>query len=107
MKFRFVSSPLLGLLSWGLVTAASAQSPAGPSAHPETAIGVANPAAHVPALLYRSVFSDTSTGVEQAGDGWKKANAEVGQFRNGHVDILKWEEAQSTTPGAPAKRVSP
>lgn len=111
MKFRFVSSPPLGLLLWGLTTAASAQSPVSPSTYLAATINAADPAAPVPAVLYRSVFSDTSTGVEQTGDDWRKANAEVGQFRNGHVDILKWEETQSThpaaTPGAPAKRVSP
>lgn len=114
MKFRFVSGPSLGLLLWGLATATSAQSPARPFAPAATAISAADPAAPVPALLYRSVFSKTPTGVEASSDDWKKANAEVGQFRNGHVDILKWEQAQPTgqapAPGMPdasSKRVSP
>ena len=33
-------------------------------------------------------------GVETKSMDWKKANAEVGQFKRGHVDILKWEESQ-------------
>ncbi len=56
---------------------------------------VADPAAQVPVVLYRSVFADTPTGVEMESVDWKAANAEVGQFKNGHVDILKWEEAQA------------
>ena len=48
----------------------------------------------VPAVVYRSVFADTPTGVEQETADWRKANAEVGQFRRGHVDILKWEAEQ-------------
>ncbi len=53
-----------------------------------------DPAAVVPAVGYRSVFTDTPTGVETENADWKKANTEVGQFRRGHVDILKWEAEQ-------------
>ena len=56
---------------------------------------VADPAIPVPSVLYRSVFADTPAGVETESVDWKKANAEVGQFRNGHADILKWEAAQA------------
>lgn len=53
----------------------------------------ADPAAAVPSVHYRSVF-DTARGVETQSLDWKKANAEVGQFRRGHADVLKWEQAQ-------------
>jgi hypothetical protein len=33
---------------------------------------------------------------------WKKANADVGQFRRGHVDILRWEAEQARRAGKPA-----
>jgi hypothetical protein len=49
----------------------------------------------VPAVQYRSVFADTPTGVERESLDWKKANDEVGQFRRGHLDILKWEAEQA------------
>ena len=52
---------------------------------------VVDPAAPVPAVLYRSVFVGTPAGVETGEVDWRKANDEVGQFRRGHVDILKWE----------------
>ncbi len=54
-----------------------------------------DPASPVPAVLYRSVFVDTPRGVETGSVPWKAANAEVGQFTRGHIDILKWEAAQS------------
>ena len=54
---------------------------------------VADPAVPVPAVVYQSVFGHLPTGVEMESVDWKAANAEVGQFRNGHIDILKWEEA--------------
>lgn len=62
---------------------------------------VAKTDAAVPPVVYRSVFKETSLGVEKDTDNWRKANNEVGKFTRGHVDILKWEEqegikAQST-----------
>lgn len=62
----------------------------------------ADPAAAVPRVAYRSVFADTPTGVEADQADWKKANAEVGQFRRGHVDLLRWEEERAHTTPAPA-----
>lgn len=60
-----------------------------------------DPAAPVPAVTYRSVFSDLPTGVEDGREDWKKANNDVGRFTRGHVDILKSEQQQAT-PAAPA-----
>jgi hypothetical protein len=58
------------------------------------AVAVADPKADVPAVVYESVFRQSPTGVETQSVDWKKANADVAQFPRGHVDILKWEEAQ-------------
>ena len=55
---------------------------------------VTDPAAPVPPVIYQSVFKESPTGVETQSVDWKKANADVAQFPRGHVDILKWEEAQ-------------
>lgn len=57
----------------------------------------ADAAAAVPATAYRSVFDDLPKGVEEEMVDWKKANADVAQFPRGHIDLLKWEEAN---PGA-------
>ena len=65
-----------------------------PPTQPSSPASITDPAAPVPPSRYRSVFADTPTGVETGTEDWKKANADVGQFRNGFVDILKWEAAQ-------------
>lgn len=62
----------------------------------------ADPATPVPRITYRSVFQDTPTGVEEQAADWRKANADVGQFTRGHVDILRWEQRQAAPPRAPA-----
>ncbi len=77
----------------------------------------ADAASPAPAVLYRSVFSDTPKGVETESVDWKAANSEVGQFTRGHVDILKWEATQAKakasgtsvpiTPGADKPAVKP
>ena len=56
---------------------------------------VTDPGASVPPVVYQSVFNQSPTGVETKSVDWKKANAEVGQLKRGHVDILKWEESQA------------
>lgn len=58
-----------------------------------TLAAASDPNTPVPAVVYQSVFADSPKGVETQTVDWKKANADVGQFRRGHVDILKWEEA--------------
>ena len=41
--------------------------------------------------------------VEQGTIDWRKANDEVSQFRRGHADVLKWEQANDAkTKDAPA-----
>ncbi len=62
---------------------------------------VTDPRTAVPPVVYQSVFNESPTGVETKSVDWKKANAEVGQFKRGHADILKWEENQlKDKPGA-------
>ena len=64
---------------------------------------VTDPRASVPPVVYQSVFADTPTGVEVKNVDWYKANAEVGQFKRGHVDILKFDEAQTMAPLQPKR----
>jgi len=59
-----------------------------------------DPAGSVPAVLYRSVFTDTPKGVEAESLDWRAANAEVGKNLRGHMDILKWEAAQAKAQAA-------
>ena len=64
------------------------------SANAMAQAAVTDASASVPPVVYQSVFNQSPTGVETKSVDWKKANAEVGQFKRGHVDILKWEESQ-------------
>ena len=62
---------------------------------------VVDPSVPVPPVVYRSVFTDVPRGVETGSIDWSRANADVGQFRRGHVDVLKWEESEDARRGAP------
>jgi hypothetical protein len=90
-KFRHAAAntslALACALFWQASTAQIASTPSAASA--------ANPSAKVPAVEYRSVFKETSLGVEKDSDNWRKANDEVGKFTRGHVGILKWEEQEA------------
>jgi hypothetical protein len=81
------SLALVCAVAWHASSAQTAMAPGAESA--------ANPSASVPAVRYRSVFKETSLGVEKDSTDWRKANDEVGKFLRGHVDILKWEEQES------------
>ena len=62
----------------------------------------ADAGASVPPLRYHSALVYDPRGVVQDQDDWAAANARVGQFKRGHADILKAEQAQATiTPATP------
>lgn len=79
----------LGAVPAGLVLAQSAPDPA-KADHPPS-----------PPLVYTSVLRALPSGVEPGATGWAEANATVGQFTRGHVDLLNWEDAQAR-PDRPA-----
>jgi hypothetical protein len=62
-----------------------------------------SPATPVPSVDYRSPFQDIPKGVEATVMDWKTSNATVGQFKRGHVDLLKWESEQARAAGPAAK----
>lgn len=82
----------LAILAWPALNQAQpvAQPPAAPGS-------VADPAAPVPAMSYRSVLDTASKGIVQDTDDWQAANARVGQFPRGHADLLQWEAAQGAS----------
>ena len=82
MKSRFTAAISAAMLSFALPAAA------------QTANDAANPKASAAAVQYRSVFRETSLGVEQEKTDWRKANDDVGKFTRGHVDILKQEDIE-------------
>lgn len=66
-----------------------------------------NPTASVPAVSYRSVFRETSLGIEANKADWRQANEAVGKFKRGHADILKQEESERAATGGPAMPPQP
>lgn len=66
-----------------------------------------DPAAGAPPPVYRSVFGAAPAGVEEGAVDWKKANAEVGQFPRGHIDLLQWEERRQPAPTAQPTPAAP
>jgi hypothetical protein len=56
--------------------------------------GQPTPAERLAAVPYRSAFDGPSRGVEDGSVAWKAANTEVARFPRGHIDLLKWEQAQ-------------
>lgn len=91
----FCSSMTAPGVAWAQTTPAGMTSS---QVKPALTATVTDPGAPVSPVVYQSVFAGTPTGVEMESADWKKANAEVGQFKRGHVDILKWDEAQTQTP---------
>ena len=91
-----------------LAQTAPATAPPAPSelAPPDTPDAVIDPAVPVPPVVYRPVFDGTPTGIETRTGDWKRANATVGDFRRGHIDLLKWEEAQPASANAPGVTTS-
>ena len=80
--------------------------PAAIQAQPVPPDAAADPSAQVPPVVYRPVFDGTPTGIETRTGDWKRANATVGDFRRGHIDLLKWEEAQPASANAPGVTTS-
>ena len=94
----FTPTPFVMVLALSLASDFAASQPPLPS-HVALA---SNPNAPVPAVQFRSAFRDTPQGVVSDTLDWKKANAEVGQFGRGHMDVLKWENGRFPVPDAPA-----
>jgi hypothetical protein len=86
---------------------AGAQTVAPPSPDITAIAAVVSATAYAPPVLYRSVFVDTPTGTLAEETDWKKANADVGQFKRGHIDILRWESAQAPKPQNATKTIAP
>jgi hypothetical protein len=62
----------------------------------------------VPPVVYTSVLDDLPKGVETTTLDWKAANANVGQFKRGYADLLKWEQEQADKAlKTPKKEVMP
>jgi hypothetical protein len=103
--------PVVRALAFGTVAAlvygfptgwAQAQSAGSVALNPLPTLESSAPGTPVPAVTYRSLFTDLPQGVENTVVDWKTANASVGQFPRGHADLLLWEEAQAQKKKGPA-----
>ena len=80
--------------------ATHAQHAAYPRANPQPALQAANPLAQVPLANYQSALRGLPQGVDSQSTDWRSANDTVGQFKRGHIDLLKLENAPPAQPGA-------
>ena len=80
--------------------ATHAQHAAYPRANPQPALQAASPQARVPLANYQSALQGLPQGVESQSTDWRSANDSVGQFKGGHMDLLKLENAPPAQPGA-------
>jgi len=67
---------------------------------PQQAAAAANPDAGTSPVPYQPMAPVGAGALIVELDDWKAANATVGQYRRGHMDIIKWEKAQPPTPAA-------
>jgi hypothetical protein len=51
-------------------------------------------------LLWLPTFGWTQSGTPSQAEIWHQANEAVGQFKRGHVDVLKWEQGRDTPKAA-------
>lgn len=77
---------------------AAAQATAYPRTTPQPALHAADPLAQVPATAYQSTLNGLAQGVESQSADWRRANDEVGQFKRGHIDLLKLENGSAAQP---------
>jgi len=69
-----------------------------PRANPQPALQAASPQAQVPLANYQSPLRGLPQGVESQSTDWRSANDTVGQFKRGHIDLLKLENAPQSLP---------
>ena len=95
MNLSFMSNAPARLALLAVACAVPAQAAPYPQIDPQPTTQAASADTPVPPALYRSAFAGVPAGVEQTRVDWKKANADVGQFKRGHADLLKWENEQA------------
>lgn len=95
VNLSFMSNAPARLALLAMACVAPAQAAPYPQLDPQPTMQAASADTPVPPALFHSAFSGVPAGVEQTSVDWKKANADVGQFKRGHADLLKWEQEQA------------
>lgn len=107
---NFSFTPLAAWLAAGLalcaLPAAWGQN-AWPRIDPAPTASAANPASAVPTLVYSSGLSGSTGGIEKGRLDWKRVNEAVGQFPNGHADLLRLETAPQPAVQATDNKAKP
>jgi hypothetical protein len=62
---------------------------------PQLTLRALNPRSVVPPAVYRSTLADLPRGVEDTRMDWRRSNDAVGQFKRGHIDLLKLEQPKA------------
>ena len=99
-SFQRPAAWLLSGLALFALPAARAQS-AWPRIDHRPTASAADPTSAVPPQVFSSSLSASAAGIEPGRQDWKRVNQAVGQFPNGHADLLKLETPQQQ-PAAPA-----
>jgi hypothetical protein len=88
------------VLPW-LTQTALAQAPAAVflPLDPQPTLQALNPQSAVPPAVYRSTWENLPRGVEDTRLDWRRSNDTVGQFKRGHIDLLRLEQ-QNAAPAA-------
>lgn len=81
-------------------SAAHAQGVAYARGNPQPALQAANPLTPVPAAAYQSALAGLAQGIENQSTDWRSANDIVGQFKRGHIDLLKLENDKPAQAGS-------
>ena len=72
---------------------------------PQPTLQALNPQSAVPPAVYRSTLAELPRGVEDTQLDWRRSNDAVGQFKRGHIDLLRLEQQKSAPATAQPKAV--
>ncbi len=73
---------------------------------PQPTLQALNPQSAVPPAVYRSTLAGLPRGVEDTQLDWRRSNDAVGQFKRGHIDLLRLEQ-QNAAPTAAQPKAAP
>ena len=73
---------------------------------PRPTLLAVDPQSAVPPAVYRSTLADLPRGVEETRLDWRRSNEAVGQFKRGHIDLLRLEQ-QNAAPAATQPKAAP
>jgi len=73
---------------------------------PQPTLQALNPQSAVPPAVYRSTLADLPRGVEDTQLDWRRSNDAVGQFKRGHIDLLRLEQ-QNAAPAVAQPKAAP